>query len=197
LSEKEYILTVTYKCNWFCEYCSEDTHNKSEVFLETVLEKIDLLHNKIVTLTGGEPGILDKDSLEKIINKLLKNNCKIRVNTNGLFIEKYPEFNKYIDKYIYHCSENLEVDFKRYDKDNIDYVIVATDNNYDKMEKFLDHNKDIEFIILGAKRSKVKLSYKNAFKLYKIIKDKDNVNKESLSQIISLKQDNLIFMRGV
>jgi len=128
-------LMVTHECNWNCPYCSEQTHNKAELTKEDVLNKISLIPDKYnVTLSGGEVGLLSKDTICDIIDRLVNKECNLNLNTNGLFIVKYPELLRYFDYVLYHCSEDLYGDIVFYDYDNVYHSLVLTDDNIERFD---------------------------------------------------------------
>ena len=65
--------------------------------------------NSIVTLFGGEPGLASKELVEKCINILEEKNCTLYLETNGQFIEKYPDLLSHFTEVLYHCSEDLDI----------------------------------------------------------------------------------------
>lgn len=177
-----YCLTVTYKCNWHCDYCCVDTHNQPEPTIDRIMELADRVRpGTHVSLTGGEPGLMDEDLLIKLLDMFEAKNCVVGVNTNGLFFIKYPHHMHRINDYRYHCSEDLTNTIYKpegYENLNIKFLIVVTDKNFPRLEKFLDKNKDIDFVIYSADQHPVngqpgqKLSPANRIKLYQQFKDR-------------------------
>ena len=79
-------------CNLRCNYCDTqyalETSSGKEMTIDEILEEVAKYNVKNITLTGGEP-LIHKD-VEKLINKLLENNYKVNIETNGAVdIEKY------------------------------------------------------------------------------------------------------------
>lgn len=72
-------------CNLRCSYCdtrySFDVNNAKQMTIEQIMEQVNELGCKTVTLTGGEP-LLYKET-GKLIEQLLKDGYKINVETNG------------------------------------------------------------------------------------------------------------------
>jgi organic radical activating enzyme len=65
---------------------------KPLVEVSEVVDKINRIEDSsIVTLFGGEPGILDRDTIEMYISMLKSKRCTLKLETNGLFLQKYPE----------------------------------------------------------------------------------------------------------
>ena len=116
------VLFLTEECDKNCFYCdigqliNPKQPNKKliEKYFPIVNGRDDLF--PVFTLTGGEPGLVDLDILEYIFEEIC--DChKIRVNTNGLFIDK-GYFDRWYDKITwvgYH--PNIEV------KENIPHDI--------------------------------------------------------------------------
>lgn len=150
----EYELRITYKCNWDCEYCCVDTHNQPEpdnIF--NLIKKIP--DNSPVTLSGGEPGVLSKNQLEEIMDTLFQKNCQLGINTNGLFIKKYPDLmDKYISNINYHVTQDLDIDDEIIEIDNksieVNHLIIVHDRNFHKLDSFLKKYPDRKFSIIAA-----------------------------------------------
>ena len=166
-----YVIHLTKRCNWTCEYCIVDTHNAEFIPLDDVMFKINNLpKNAIVNLSGGEPGSLSYRDMDQIITKLVEKECEININTNGLFIKKFKIYDKYISNYFYHLSENLiDIPYINYlNKDILsktEPMIVVTDNNIVNLKDFVDmfiikfpHKK---LIIYKSDSEKFGLSLKN------------------------------------
>lgn len=145
-----YTLYVTYKCNWRCNYCSEDTWNRPRV--DDLQSKIDLiLPNSEVSITGGEPGLLPRDIMGDTIKQLVEKNCEININTNGKFFERFDYLDRYVDSYLYHCSEQLlDEELIIYDNKKIQYMLVITDDNMDRLEYYVSKYPEISFLVFGA-----------------------------------------------
>ncbi len=188
--EKEIELVVTYDCNWHCDYCCVDTHNKPEITLEDLqakLEKVTPGYN--VTLSGGEVGMLSYNKLAMIIDKLQQKNCPISLNTNGLFLDKYPELIKHFEYILYHCSEDLIKSPKEYSIPfgaKLEYMLVVTDNNIHRLEMFLHQHKATTFHVVAATQPEdgldVTLSNENRYAI--MAKRYNNISKESLNRLI-------------
>lgn len=184
-------LMLTYKCNWFCEYCIVDTHNQPEITTEMLYKKVDAIHdNSIVNLFGGEPGMLTKTVITRIMDTFEEKNCELMLSTNGLFIEKFPEYLDRFENILYHCTEDLdEYDFKRYPElNNLEYQVTVTDNNYHKLEGLLDANPDIKFSVFGATSNPMKVNGNTLSKrrtLEIMMKHKDRLNKKCWKNLFS------------
>lgn len=155
---KEYELIITYKCNWACEYCCVDTHSRPELLEQQVLKKINQIEDdNNVTISGGEPGMLSEDFLEKILLRLKDKKCDIGINTNGLFLERHQGLMlKYISNINYHCSMDLEISKPILKVEHLkehfflDYLLIVHDKNIHKLEAFLNHYPEIIFNVVPA-----------------------------------------------
>ena len=72
-------------CNLRCSYCdttySFDVASASQMTVEEIIEKVEELGCKTITITGGEP--LLQGEMNNLIRKLLDHNYHINVETNG------------------------------------------------------------------------------------------------------------------
>jgi organic radical activating enzyme len=145
--KKHYCLIITYECNWNCPYCIIDTH-KRIINKEQVLKNINTIEdNSIITISGGEPGTQTLEFLEYLFSILFKKNCTLELTTNGLFLKKYPHLYNKFESILYHCSENLNNNIIKFqDPDNkIQYQLIITNENYIRLEEFINKNIDITF----------------------------------------------------
>lgn len=186
-------LLTTFKCNWDCEYCIVDTHRQPEITTEMLMKKVDSIEpNSIVKLFGGEPGMLSKKVVKEVIEKLEAKNCELMLSTNGLFMERHYEYCDRFVNILYHCSEDLDEEdhnFKRYPEfEEIEYQLTVTDNNYHKLEAFLDANKDIKFSVFGATSNPIPVIGNTLAKrktLEIMMKHKDRLNKKCWKNLFS------------
>lgn len=87
---KKVTLSLTNKCNLNCDFCAQDSCNKTNdeaslVEIKNYIDNILKLKPLRITLTGGEP-MIRKDFLE-ILNYLSNNfDGKIELMTNAMFI---------------------------------------------------------------------------------------------------------------
>ena len=183
----EYDLFVTYSCNWNCDYCIVDTHNNYKNIEDVYREIENIKVSSRVCILGGEPGMLSEEQVSKIIGDLQDKNCTLELMTNGLFLERYPQYIESFDYILYHCSEDLEDDIKIYYNDNIEYQITVTDNNFKNIDSFFKQYPDIKFRVFGASKGPINkpgnfLSMKNKVKLAR--EYKDHITKESIIKIL-------------
>lgn len=153
--KKEFAFTITYECNWNCPYCSvRNKHDfKANVSREDVLAKIDMIPNgSVVSMFGGEPGLVSRNLLEEYITKLEAKDCELYLETNGLFIQRHPDLLPRFKEVLYHCSEDLQLDDEilRPPTSNIRYMIIVHDKNIQRLEKFLKKYNDLTFDLIEA-----------------------------------------------
>lgn len=103
-------IELTHKCNWNCRYCAIRTHSLPVISEEEALGKVKAAAGKFqtVTFSGGEPGLLSKEILERMIKIVEDSGSVLCINTNGTFIRKYPNMVSRFDEVIYHCSRDLD-----------------------------------------------------------------------------------------
>lgn len=151
--EKEIELVVTWVCNWHCEYCCVDTHNRPKLPFNEVKKKLDkVIPGYNVTLSGGEVGSMKREEIELILNALEAKGCRPSINTNGLFIKRYRDLLPRFDTILYHCSQDIDpTDTIIIEPDlNLQYLLIVTDNNFDNLEAFLSKYPDIQFHLVAA-----------------------------------------------
>lgn len=145
-------LVVTWVCNWHCPYCAVDTHNRHQITIDDVMAKISNLPlESIVTISGGEVGSMKREHVVLIINTLIDKQCKLRINTNGLFIKRFADLIHHFDLVLYHCSEDLHpCPIDQYDYPQVEYMIIVTDQNMHRLDDFLKVNPNIDFHIVAS-----------------------------------------------
>lgn len=192
-----YTLYVTYRCNWFCNYCSEDTHNRQDVTIEDLRKKVEALpESSDVAITGGEPGVLSKEVMSWLLKSLKDKNCFINVNTNGTFFKKHRDLCHIPDSFLYHCSEHLDEEEiwipDNVEKSKIDFQLVITDDTMHRLEYYINKYPDIKFLVFGADNLIGKgLSRSNGFQIYKQFKDRIDPNSH-IHLITTCKEINII-----
>ena len=72
------------------------------------------------------------------------------MNTNGEFIRNHHEYLDNFQQIVYHCSQNLDVDDEIIAVDGVDtrYMLVVNDDNFGKLEAFLESHPNIRFDIV-------------------------------------------------
>lgn len=171
---QKYEVILTYKCNWNCSYCAVNTHNNfiSDYDAFKKLEKIP--EGSDVTISGGELGMLDKNKIIQFIQILNLKKCDINLNSNGLFIKKYPDLLHKFKKINYHCSENLNLndEILKVNHKEVDYILIVHDENIEYLDEFLKKHNTIFCIIpattpkTGIKTAPI-LSKKNSINILK------------------------------
>lgn len=120
-------VNLTSKCNWRCSYCITDTHTKNDLTDE---EKINLFkegltycweNKKDLTLSGGEPGLINHRVLNIMLNSVKSpeerdsRGSYTHVNTNGRFFEYlklFPEQLEKLDSIRLHLVADVDKFFK-------------------------------------------------------------------------------------
>lgn len=88
-----FTLNLTRKCNLNCKHCyAGGTTAEEEMSLQEIESVIEFMGNRMVqprlmVITGGEP-TLEKEKLKRAILKGEQYHFNIRVNTNGILIDK-------------------------------------------------------------------------------------------------------------
>lgn len=139
----QYAITLTYKCNWNCDYCAvrNSVDWKDDVSDYDVFKKIDAVENgSVVTLFGGEPGVLNRSQVESFIERLQSKGCSLKLETNGLFIRRFPDIIDTFQEITYHCSQDLlpTDDIININHKNVKYMLVIHDKNIPNLESFLN-----------------------------------------------------------
>jgi len=194
-----YSILLTYKCNWFCNFCNVDTHNQPEPDFDNIKDIIESIpEGAEVSISGGEPGLLSREKMEYCIDKLRTKNAIINVNTNGTFFSNFGDLIEQIDSIYYHCSEDLDIKkginlYNNIDYTKTEFMLTVTDDNFHNLGWFIESYPDILFKIQGADQHIVngkpgtKLSNKNAIKI--MIDYKDKVDKDSYMYLLGKCKD--------
>lgn len=79
-------------CNMKCSYCDTlyalNPNDGENMTIDEIIEKVDKIGIKNITLTGGEP--LIHNNVDSLIDELLKREYKVNIETNGsVNIERY------------------------------------------------------------------------------------------------------------
>lgn len=183
-----FTIITTYNCNWDCSYCIIDTHKRNKVSpinKQMLLDKIALVtQNAEVSLSGGEPGLVDPETMAKVFDRLVELNCNIDVFTNGLFIKRYGDkYLQYIDELLYHCVEYLDhdIEFPDLDQERVTYVIIVTNDNHHQVDDFLDRYPHITFKLACNSKHGQTLTRGDAFKLF--MRNKHRIDEDSFETL--------------
>jgi organic radical activating enzyme len=188
--EKEVELVVTWICQWHCDYCCVDTHNRPKLLFDDVKEKLEKIPDGYnVTLSGGEPGSLNRSDLLYILDRLEAKGCKVSINTNGLFIKRYSDLIDRFEEILYHCSEDINLDDEIYIDPRLSYLLIVTDKNFERLGRFLDKYPDIKFNLVAATNPagifNITLSTHNKHRMLKLFHDR--MTEESIMRVFKEK----------
>jgi organic radical activating enzyme len=172
----EYCITVTFDCNWNCDYCVINTHNAHIADMSNINDIDKIKNGSHVNISGGEPGLVSEELLLEIIKKLREKSCFIQINSNGT-IFRMPKVVEKVDHVFYHCTKDFDINDKinRDFKHITSYMAVVSNKNWEKVDAFLEKNEDLKLILFAArdhlKKSigiKLYQKYKDVFPLYRI-----------------------------
>lgn len=150
-------------CNLRCSYCDTqyalDKNAGTEMSVNEIIDELDKIGIKNVTLTGGEP--LQHKDIDILIDELLKSNYKVNIETNGsINIEKYV--GKCLITMDYKCpSSNMENTMnlanieKLGEEDVLKFVVEESDLK--TVEEVLRKFKIKSFVYISPIYQKIKL----------------------------------------
>lgn len=108
-------------------------------------------NHSYVTLSGGEPGMIDRSYVLEIMQILTDKSCIVNLNTNGLFLKRYLDIADAFNSIVYHCSEDLDKRIETFKtRCELRYMIVVTDDNFHRLNTFLTYHNDVKFDIVPA-----------------------------------------------
>jgi len=86
-------IELTHRCNWNCRYCAIRTHCLPAVPEDEAMDKVRAAAGnfRTVTFSGGEPGLMPRNVLERMVECVKSSGSALCINTNGTFIRKYPD----------------------------------------------------------------------------------------------------------
>ena len=152
-------LFITQVCNENCYYCDIPTiKNPKHINLSLYKTFCDVISNykfDFLSLSGGEPGVLDTETLDRIFSL---SPFKLKVNTNGLFIEKkyHLRYRESIHHICHHIIR-LEDDIEWASENDLDYrVYVVTESNIKTIGTVREKYKNIFFKIYDDKLNDLK-----------------------------------------
>lgn len=147
-------------CNWTCSYCNCHLYDDSYNDINYISNMFDILTQNFspdeinLTLTGGEPGLLDSDILALIRSKLSAYNLEII--TNGTFFEASTYFDDFKQafsnlKFVWHCVTTLNEDIPSYDVNfsgiELIKIIVVGKNDLADLATLVNKYPDDRFFI--------------------------------------------------
>lgn len=105
------LVKPTLACNMQCQYCYENkwrnkTHPKVEYDLNAILEVIENYSGKQITLHGGEPLVLPKSDVEKLLAAIHAKIGYSSIQTNGTLID--DEYIGLFEKYKTHVGISMD-----------------------------------------------------------------------------------------
>lgn len=105
------LVKPTLACNMNCQYCYEnkwrnEAHPKVEYNLSAILDVIDKYSGTQITLHGGEPLILPKRDVEKILAAIYAKKKHSGIQTNGVLID--TEYINIFEKYKTHVGISMD-----------------------------------------------------------------------------------------
>jgi organic radical activating enzyme len=150
-------IIVTTNCNYRCPYCVLEKNTGINLNTDEDnfnIDNLKLLNNynfnkiKKINILGGEPGLLSKEELDLIFNYFKDKNIlndKIRILTNGLFLEKYLEYYKDFN-YAYHVIDfNSFKDYSKYNLKLYNLYVIWNEDSVNDFEKLLKTYPNINF----------------------------------------------------
>jgi len=135
-------LVLGEHCNWDCGYCDRPKIEKPKRVNLKLLHQfypriIEWANDVNVHISGGETALVDKDALDFVFNF----DKKLIVETNGMFFHaQFDKYNSNIQKIVYHCVPELDMDIEWYDNnyvDEIEYLIVVHHKNIHLLRDFI------------------------------------------------------------
>lgn len=142
-------------CNLNCSYCDTryaiKSNSGTKMMIDEILEEVKKYDCKNITLTGGEP--LLHSNINELIYKLIENNYKVNIETNGalditnylnkcLITMDYKLPSSGMEKYM--ILDNLE---KLTENDVLKFVAEETD--FEKIEEILKKYKIKSYIYIS------------------------------------------------
>jgi uncharacterized protein len=100
--EIQLFFVTNYSCNFACTYCYQDQYNNpgnelgievTEAFFQYVKKEF-ALHNKYITVFGGEPLLnspKQKETIEYLVKRATEENIEISFVTNGYNLKNYVD----------------------------------------------------------------------------------------------------------
>lgn len=151
---KKLNLLVTEQCNLKCSYCI-NKNKKNKPFDPKLLYRISPELYDLIVLCGGEPGLLNKEDLNLIKEKI--NYEKIKIFTNGLFLKKHGIFFQN-SIFIVHLTDKNMIDVINKYNDNIqqNLIILSDINDLDILEFYAEN---IPFVYYGFPNNQKIFSY--------------------------------------
>jgi len=198
------LIELTNKCNFSCIHCygNFNPNNFSELSIkniDNIVKNLKIFTNlKNLRLLGGEPFVLEKNKLLKIL-KIIRDafpTLKIEIYTNGYFLNDFwinviKTMNIYIALSIYSDKENIHnkitqnslsfqkliKNIKKLEKHNIKYRISYIEMNINKNMNVTKIRKSFNLNINNFKSDILRISGKGNLKLL----DQELLRKKSIT----------------
>lgn len=142
-------------CNLNCSYCDTryalNGNMGNNMTIDDILESIKKYNCKNITLTGGEP-LIHKD-VDKLIDKLIEDNYKVNIETNGAV-----DITNYLNKCLITMDYKLpSSNMEKYMKlDNLEKLtendvlkFVTQESDFDSIEKILKNYNIKSYIYIS------------------------------------------------
>ncbi len=138
-----------------------------------ILNNISNLPSNVdVSIDHQELGELTREYIITIFDAVKKKNNRITLNTNGLFLEKYPDLvDKYINDIMYHCISDISsrkdiilYNFKK-DIEFVYHIELKKNDSLEDIEYYINKYNDIIFSIYGN------IDFRFGYRIYKKFKD--------------------------
>jgi organic radical activating enzyme len=201
IQAKLFSIVLGTDCNKNCYYCDIPLRIKGGPNMESLLKflpKIDKANFEHYTLTGGEPGMLNKMVLDFFFDTITK---PVKVNTNGLFFEKgyHKRYNDKIFEYGYHPLIDPVGDII-YPREILDKIVIYqpfTKQTKDNLLWLMESNPELRFnpipyIEKGVYNHHLQLTFDEIKEVAEILlTERDNLEPGHLTEIMKLKEENL------
>jgi len=150
------------------------------------LKIINGLPCDIVTVTGGEPGLLKTWQWEMLLNFLPSK--KLRVNTNGLMFKRHYDITKSLDAVYYHpISELDEPEPNLVLPANTSVQVVVTRKNLNLVQWYLNKTRHNSVTLIPyvdkSGKAELILDCGDIDRLYQIALNNDNVSGYTVGQL--------------
>lgn len=191
---------ITEVCNWNCDYCAfpqiqlTANHTTKEIIdkhIDYINEIIDKINPDVISVQGGEIGLIPEDILEYFFARL---NRKIDVSTNGEFLKRGFHKNPIIKSkvriimlHVVDKIDNYKVDINYDSEIPVVCGIVDINKNPEKVKQFIQANSQIYFEYIDYEHS---ISEESShidscyLELFYAIRDLKNVSKSAIHRIL-------------
>lgn len=137
-----------YGCNLNCSYCDTrygcENDNYTVMSVEEILQAVDNLHCKSITITGGEP--LIHPGIQVLISRLYAVGYYINIETNGTRRIEHKSTDRLFFTVDYKCPSSgmtdfMKCNFEDLDRDDVLKFVVGNIKDMERALQFLEeHN---------------------------------------------------------